>query len=134
MRETEEEIGLKSCHIQILGMGSKIIPLSGPSIIPILGLVQKFDPNLLTRNKSEVESIFNVNIENLVKYKAHTQFKGGYSTPVFYGGKERIWGMTATITHLFLNSFFRDQYDFRIPYTKQYKNHVPNQKIESNQI
>lgn len=104
-------------------------------MIPVLGLIEGFNRGMLTRNESEVESIFNVEIENLIKFKGHTQFRGGYSTPVYYGGEERIWGMTATITHFFLSSFLtKEQYCFKIPFIKNYNTPLPNSNVaESNQ-
>ena len=106
-------------------------------MIPVLGLIEDFDTNMLTRNESEVESIFNVEIEMLIKFKGHTQFRGGYSTPVYFGGEERIWGMTATITHFFLNSFLtKEQYNFKIPFIKKYQAPLLNspQSIQNSQI
>lgn len=124
LRETKEEIGIGSEHIKIWGTGCQITPREGPSIVPVLGSIENFNTALLTRNDDEVDKIFNVSIEQLIdcNFRRHTQFKE-YAMPVYLGGEEKIWGMTAMITHLFLCSLLpKDLYSRRIEYIKKYSN------------
>lgn len=94
--------------------------------MPVIGSIQAFHEIPLRPNSNEVEKVFTVELSQLVdqQLRRHTQFKSGkgYSTPVFLGGEERIWGMTAILTHLFLSALLpRDIYNRRIPFVLPYK-------------
>lgn len=121
IRETEEELGLNKKDIIVWGQGTKIITRQDTCVTPILGRIAT--DNLIIEqlpvNTSEVEDVFTVSLEKLCdpKYFGHTQFKNAYSTPTYFGGKIRVWGLTAIITNLFLSSLLpRDIFRHRVIY------------------
>lgn len=107
LRECHEELGVESADVEVWGCGNNIVTRADTSVTPIVGHISKeLILDTLNINHSEVEEVFVVSVEDLCNPKSlgHTQFKGAYSTPVFTGGKRRIWGLTGVITHLFLKS------------------------------
>lgn len=94
--------------------------------MPVIGSIKAFHEIPLRPNKNEVEKVFTVELSRLVDQQLvrHTQFRSGrgYSTPVYIGGEERIWGMTAILTHLFLSALLpREVYNRKIPFISPYK-------------
>lgn len=106
--------------------------------MPVIGMLHGYNTDLLKINSHEVERVFTVPISELIAQKRHTQFRmiprnlshttdittfsAAYSLPTFTVGERRIWGITAIITHLFLQSLLPAQlYDKRIPFMKKYK-------------
>lgn len=107
LRECEEELGINPADVTLWGTGNHIITRADTCVTPIVGHISKqLDLNSLKVNPSEVEEVFVVSLENLCnpKYLGHTQFRGAFSTPVYTGGKLRIWGLTALMTNLFLKA------------------------------
>lgn len=104
LRETEEELGISKNNIEVWGSGKSIIGRFPPSILPVVGLIRDFENLILNINETEVEKVFTVPLKDLCDCNniGHTQFRY-YSTPVYMAGEERIWGLTAMITHVFLN-------------------------------
>lgn len=125
LRETTEEIGIPSNRINIWGTGNLMIPsLKGPSIMPVIGMIDNFDKNMLTLNVDEVEKVFTVPLVKLCSddCRKHTQFRKTYSLPVFVNIEERVWGITSGITHLFLSAFLPKEYYRReLKYITSYK-------------
>lgn len=131
LRETEEETGIPKSSVEILGTGSLLIPFRGNSadqiqIMPVVGIIHKFDDIQLKPNSNEVEKVFTVSIERLIdeRYRRYTQYKSGrgYSTPVYTAGEERIWGLSAILTHLFLTALLpKEKYSRKIPYVQPYQ-------------
>lgn len=103
--------------------------------MPVIGSISNYQSEHLKLNYDEVERVFTVPISELCKQRRHTQFRLGhqndggnekaptaYSLPVYLTNEERIWGITAIITHLFLNSLLpTDTYRSRIPYISRYR-------------
>ncbi|CAH0564817.1 unnamed protein product [Brassicogethes aeneus] len=107
LRECYEELGINPNDILVWGSGNMLISRQETSVLPVVGQITKeIDPNKLKINKNEVDEVFTVPLEDLCDPKnlAHTQFKTGYTMPVFLGGKKRIWGLTGLITNIFLQS------------------------------
>ncbi|XP_016988651.1 nucleoside diphosphate-linked moiety X motif 8 [Drosophila rhopaloa] len=106
LRETEEEIGLPRHRIQVWGEASQLNLPRTSSIVPVVGVVPDFSISELCLNTEEVEEAFSVPLQSLMVPKAtrHTQFRSGYSGPVFVVDHHRIWGITGYLTHLFLHS------------------------------
>lgn len=107
LRETEEETGIPQNSVEILGTGNLLIPFRGKGndqiqIMPVVGIIHKFDEIQLKPNSNEVEKVFTVSIERLIdeRYRRYTQYKSGrgYSTPVYTAGEERIWGLSAILS------------------------------------
>ncbi|XP_054727096.1 mitochondrial coenzyme A diphosphatase NUDT8 isoform X2 [Anastrepha obliqua] len=79
LREAEEEIGLSRRRIHVWGSELKL-------------------------NEDEVEEALLMPLKELVHPKTlrHTQFRGGWSTPNFVIGHNKVWGITGFITNTFL--------------------------------
>lgn len=137
LRETEEEIGIPRKSVTIWGETS-LMHISKPlSIMPVIGSISNYDSTQLKVNKDEVERVFAVSITELCEQKKHTQFRPwietnkkigrftsnkSYSVPVFTVRDERIWGITAMMTHLFLHSLLpAESYHHQIPYIPMFK-------------
>ncbi|KAH8409261.1 hypothetical protein KR009_011381 [Drosophila setifemur] len=106
LRETEEEIGLPRHRIDVWGEASKLHLPRTSAIVPVVGVVRDFSFSELRLNMEEVEEAFSVPLNSLMMPKStrHTQFRSGYSGPVFAVDHYRIWGITGYLTHLFLHS------------------------------
>ncbi|CAH1639306.1 unnamed protein product [Spodoptera littoralis] len=107
VRETFQEIGLRPDKIDVWGHGP---PLPGRNnkimITPVVGSIDTLAPEDLNINVGEVAEVFTVPIELLCepKNQYYTQFSNGFVLPVFVVEEYKIWGITAFITHAFLNS------------------------------
>lgn len=107
IRETHEELGIKEGDIDVWGSGNMIVTRGDTCVLPVIGRIKgQLQLNELKINHHEVGDVFTVALENLCHPAnlGFTQFRGvaPYSTPVFTGGVRRIWGLTAMITHTFL--------------------------------
>lgn len=128
VRETEEELGIDRDRIDVWGKGSVIVSRSVTSVLPVIGALNIRSLRELRVNPHEVKEVFTVPLEVLCdpRYIKHTQFRTNYSLPVFIGGKRKIWGLTAIITHLFLRALLsRDSYDNTIKYIPPLKASLP---------
>lgn len=142
MRETEEEIGIGRDRIELWGETSLVHLRETTAICPVIGTVRDYNTELLKINPDEVEKVFTVPIIDLCRMKKHTQFRAefsvpqnaqktsttrrsspaAFSMPVYTVDEARIWGITAIITHLFLQSLLPGQlYNKQIPYISKYK-------------
>lgn len=138
LRETEEEIGIGRDRLSVWGQSSLVHLRTAPAIMPVVAMVRNYNSDLLKINSQEVERVFTVPLSELCRQKHHTQFRmiprntshssissttlAAYSLPVFTIEQGRIWGITAIITHLFLQSLLPAQlYDKKIPYISKYK-------------
>lgn len=129
LRETEEEIGFARESVNVWGTGRMILPRLEPAIMPVVGELIDFDVNKLCLNANEVDRVFTVPLERLcsLEMHRHTQFRSGYMVPVFVGAEERIWGITAAITHAFLWALLPDGvYQRKMKMLSRYKQ--PKQK------
>ncbi|KAI4469249.1 nudix hydrolase [Holotrichia oblita] len=124
LRASETLLGLDTSTVNVWGEGKLIVSRSDFSFIPVIGEITG-SLNLNKMNmKADVEEIFTVPIQDLcnTKMNAYTQFKDEYSSPVFMGGKWRIWGFTAMVTNLFLKSLLAtDGYAHPIQYVPSIK-------------
>lgn len=126
LRETEEEIGIARNTIDVWGEGQLVRPRNGPAIMPVVGYVRDYKESNLRLNANEVEKAFTVPIQCLssLACRKHTQFRTdkGYTIPVYTCGEQRIWGITAVITNLFLHSLLpADVYDGSVRFVRSYK-------------
>lgn len=117
-------LGIDSGALRIWGEGKLIVSRSDFSFVPVIGEIQDGINLKELKIRADVEDIFTVPIQDLcdTKTNAYTQFKDEYSSPVFMGGKWRIWGFTAMLTNLFLKSLVPTQ-----AYTHRLK-HLPSIK------
>lgn len=139
LRETEEEIGIGRDRIELWGHANLVHLRNAPAIMPVVGLIHDYSNDLLQLNSHEVERVFTVPISELCRQRRHTQFRmiprntshssstsstltAAYSLPVFTTNEGRIWGISAIISHIFLQALLPAQvYDNKIPYISKYK-------------
>ncbi|XP_075155624.1 mitochondrial coenzyme A diphosphatase NUDT8 [Haematobia irritans] len=113
LRETEEEIGLPPSRVNIWGCGSLMKPPHTAAIMPVIGVVNNFKDSELIINTDEVEEAFTIPVSRLANPATlhYTQFKSGYSAPVFIVDDKKIWGITGFLTNTFLNCFLPSEYN-----------------------
>lgn len=111
LRETEEEIGVSRSHIQLW---TDMPPVQGTvravTITPVVGVIEKYNPDMLHLNPDEVESVFTVPLSHFCDPENQGYVELMYNkfripVPLFKYNKYPIWGVTAIITHLFLLNF-----------------------------
>ena len=69
LREAQEEVGLPSSHVEVVGMLPKYRTISGYEIAPVVGFVNpKFTPVI---DKNEVENAFEVPLSHVLDRKNH---------------------------------------------------------------
>ncbi|TIV67418.1 MAG: CoA pyrophosphatase, partial [Mesorhizobium sp.] len=100
LRETFEEIGLDSDHIEIIGRMPDYVSGSGYRIVPVLAVV--WPGFSLTLNADEVDAAFEVPLSFLMDPANHTRDSRMWNDLewFFYDmpyGDQRIWGVTAGI-------------------------------------
>ncbi len=103
LRETEEEIGVSK--VKIVGTLSSIyIPVSNYFVQPVVGILNK-KPRF-TKSDDEVETIYSVNINELVRTNIITktfEINGQTITAPFYiFNNFELWGATAMILSEFI--------------------------------
>ncbi|MGL6001636.1 MAG: CoA pyrophosphatase [Plesiomonas sp.] len=107
LRETQEEIGLTTEHIQIWGTLPAISTVSGYLVTPVIGLVQ---PNfVLHADTNEVSDIFELPLANflaLPEYHAWQVIRQHNRTPhsvyAITVNQKTIWGATAAMLRNFV--------------------------------
>lgn len=107
LREAEEEVGLSSSRVEVLGCQDDILTPSGFVISPVLGLLSSADN--LRPNPAEVSRIFQVPLSffadegNAVRQVF--EFEGRSRDVYFYSyDGETIWGATALMIRNFLQA------------------------------
>ncbi len=101
LRETDEEIGISSDSIQIIGqLTPLLVPVTGFQIHPFIGF-SEHKPETAT-DPMEVESVFSVSIHSLVHQKTHQSeertLRGHLcQVPYFHLNNKKVWGATSMI-------------------------------------
>lgn len=106
LRETEEEIGLASYDVDVVGNLKPFISKHGLQVTPFVGLVP--ETVKLTPNHHELETIFRVPIDYLLtdpRTSTNVISRHGMTlrAPTYYYEGHKIWGLTAMILVEFLN-------------------------------
>jgi 8-oxo-dGTP pyrophosphatase MutT (NUDIX family) len=105
LREAEEEIGLSSKDVEVLGVYNDFITPSGFCITPVIAFLTSKKNFLI--NTSEVSEVFDVPLSFFYNNQ-HEQTKEhlfkGIKRPVYYYsyGEHEIWGATAAIVRSFV--------------------------------
>ncbi|MCF6365403.1 MAG: CoA pyrophosphatase [Bacteroidales bacterium] len=106
IRETEEEIGVNSNDVKILGkLTSLFIPVSNYDVQPVVGYIN-YKPEF-KRNVDEVDEIYSVKLKELINaYTVCKTFevqKEKITAPFYILNGIEIWGATAMILSEFLD-------------------------------
>ncbi len=100
LREAEEEVGLPSAHVAIIGRLDDYLTGTGFVVAPIVGLVEP--PYPVNLDPFEVADIFEVPLDFVLdpaNHKRHSRVLGGHERQ-FYAmpfGERYIWGATAAM-------------------------------------
>jgi 8-oxo-dGTP pyrophosphatase MutT (NUDIX family) len=99
LRETNEELGIDSSLVHVLGMLTPVyISPSNFNVVPVVGYLERkplFNPN------EEVEKVFSIAISELMKPDAKkirqvtTRYVTGLEVPCYLVKGEILWGATA---------------------------------------
>jgi mutator protein MutT len=106
MREAEEEVGIPSRHVELIGRLDDVITHSGFLVAPFVGVIH--DPFDVVIQETEVVEVFDASLEALLDV-ANPEVRyvpfGGKSYPAYFyhhGGHE-IWGLTGRMLKAFLD-------------------------------
>jgi len=105
LRELNEEMGIDPDLVDVLGIlrcdWGEIQSITGVAVTPVVGFIGDISSIELNFDSGEVEQCFTVPFEEIAK---RSQWESGdYSAPVFKGGPEIIWGLTAYVLDRFLH-------------------------------
>ena len=128
LRETEEEVGIDSDQIEILGQMNPVTTGYGRNVIPVVGYIHQFDTGTLKLNQNEVEEVFFVPLSFFLTAKPERHvicydvvfndefpferiengrnyhWKQRREEVLFYIYEDyNIWGLTAKIMETFVN-------------------------------
>ncbi|KAI5637776.1 NUDIX domain-containing protein [Phthorimaea operculella] len=127
LKAIREQIGLSPTKVDIWGQG---VPLPSRNqqfqLTPVVGSIMDLQKGDVNMNVMEVSEVFAVPLEVLCnpKNQFYTQFREGYVLPVFLAEDYKIWGITAYITHMLLDSLLPRE---------DYKNEWTKKKIDFNE-
>lgn len=117
LRETYEEIGIERNNISIIGHGNFVASRNNDILVmPYVGFLGEVDVGSLKINRSEVNLVFTVTLNDLCDPKNFDlmKVKSGLTLPVFLKDTHYIWGLTAIITHVMLRSLLPNDYNHEI--------------------
>ncbi|XP_076243746.1 mitochondrial coenzyme A diphosphatase NUDT8 [Calliopsis andreniformis] len=119
LRETWEELKIPREVVDVWVSGN-MMDKKDVKVMPVFGYIGDVEPEKLEINRSEVEEAFFVSLRllcdpSLCKF---TQFRNHYTLPAYLGGKHRVWGFTAALTHLVLNALVPDVYKHELVYLR----------------
>ncbi|XP_065343045.1 mitochondrial coenzyme A diphosphatase NUDT8 [Cloeon dipterum] len=126
LRETEEELGIKSSSIDIWSAANFVPTYSGKvAVMPVLGYAGSVDLQKLKVNDQEVETVFSLPLRQLCDPEVcrHTQFRSRpIAWPVYHApGQPIVWGLTAFITHIMLRVLVPNSYKKQLTAIKPIK-------------
>jgi len=110
VREAQEEVGIGSDHVELLGRLDDLVTHSGFLVAPFVGVIdQRIDYVL---QASEVEEVFEVPVEALLRPEQpevrYVAFRNKRYPAYFYRyERHEIWGLTGRILKHFLDFVWR---------------------------
>ncbi|KAF7409584.1 hypothetical protein HZH68_003965 [Vespula germanica] len=119
LRETWEELKIPREKIDVWACGN-LIDGKNVNIMPVLGYIGEIDPEKLEKNPDEVEEAFIIYLNDFCNPSLcrFTQFRDSYTLPTYLGGKHRVWGLTAVITHIALSALLPEVYKHKLVHLK----------------
>nr|XP_021186124.2 mitochondrial coenzyme A diphosphatase NUDT8 [Helicoverpa armigera] len=123
IRELEDNLGVQPKDLKVwTKMGQVQLRKTNVVVTPVVGEILNFDINNLVINEDEVDEVFTIPMQVFCDRNNHGSLRhNGVLVPVYSGGKHKVWGITATITHRFLYTFLpKELYNigfFRKQYT-----------------
>jgi len=117
LRETWEEIGIESKHIQPIGLFHDVTSMNGILVTPVVAYIpnwQSIAYHHAQKNEDEVEEIFEVPLCHLIdptKFQLDHLKRGPLPRYIVdpYRREKDIWGMTAYITDWLLRTVLEDR-------------------------
>lgn len=133
LRETWEELRIPKDLVDVWG-SANLVGRKHVSVMPVLGYIGEIDPKSLQINTDEVEEAFVHSLESLCDPELcrFTQFRNNYTLPTYIGGKHRIWGLTAAITHMVMCSLVPDVYKHKLTFLQSVEDGSKNAMIVGN--
>jgi len=110
LRESDEEIGLKSAEVDVLGALDDMITITRYVITPYVGRIPW--PYPFVPSPIEIADIFSVPLDTLrdpaLVHIEEREFDGHVFYPIYYfrGGTHLIWGVTGHLLSHFLEEAF----------------------------
>lgn len=100
LREAEEEIGLKSAKVDVLGTMNQLILPSGFAVTPVVGVIEKAQQ--LQADPGEVQEIFSIPLSLVLDnrlYQQDSYIRNGIKRKFYYFDYKEyyVWGATAGI-------------------------------------
>ena len=128
LRETKEELGIPTEQIEVWTQLKPFPQRMGQSTItPVLGYIGNIDVESLRTSQSEVDKVITVPILSLLNpsFHGYTHYQNDLCYPVFHPMKlnymtrsQKIWGITAVLTDIFLAKTFPDIYQSTLEISK----------------
>ncbi len=113
LRETEEEVGIPSTAVEVLGRLPELSTTTGFVVTPVVAVLEQPCPSdRLVVNPAEIAEAFWVSLRELQSPEVYREEKfqfAGREWPidVFQAGPRRIWGATASILRNLLDRLER---------------------------
>jgi 8-oxo-dGTP pyrophosphatase MutT (NUDIX family) len=106
MREAEEEVGIPSQHVELIGRLDDVITHSGFLVAPFVGVIHEAIEYVI--QESEVVEVFEVPIESLLDPRnpevRYVPFRGNnYPAYFYHHDAYEIWGLTGRMLKAFLD-------------------------------
>jgi 8-oxo-dGTP pyrophosphatase MutT (NUDIX family) len=105
LREAQEEIGLDPGRVEVLGLGSACITISGYRVVPVVGLIRcdttEFQPAPCQR---EVRAVFELPLSHVVDANHYARHRVWFRQQCHHLISLRspcwpVWGVTAAVLH-----------------------------------
>lgn len=136
LRETEEEIGIKSNEVEVWGLFDDYLTISFFKITPVVASVPY--PYEFQLQENEIAEIFSVPFSIFLESKFFEEKvweKNGHQYPVYYYYYKdyMIWGITAFIINSLVDKIFNfNPATRKIESDQRWKEMIINSKLDSN--
>ena len=103
LREAQEEIGLDPSRVEVLGLGSACITISGYRVVPVIGLVRCLADELaLSPCQREVRAVFELPLAHVMDRQQYGRHRIDYQQQTHHVLSLRspcwpVWGVTAAV-------------------------------------